>query len=59
MYAASHPSGSHSPNAHHLAALTTHMIIAQLNEDHERQGNRHGIALVDAFEAAFRLDSAR
>ncbi|KAI1791116.1 hypothetical protein LXA43DRAFT_872705, partial [Ganoderma leucocontextum] len=41
------------------ASLTTHMIIAQLNEDNERQGDRHGIALVDAMEAAFRLERAR
>ncbi|PIL25723.1 hypothetical protein GSI_11473 [Ganoderma sinense ZZ0214-1] len=41
------------------ASLTTHMIIAQLNEAHEREGNRHGIALVDAMESAFRLDNAR
>nr|VWO95310.1 Copper resistance-associated P-type ATPase [Ganoderma boninense] len=41
------------------ATLTTQMIVAQLNDENERQGNRHGIALVDAMESAFRLESFR
>ena len=40
-------------------ALTTQMIVAQLSQEHERQGNRHGVALLDAMDAAFRLDDTR
>ena len=35
------------------------MITAQLNEEHEKQGNRHSIALLDAMEATFRLKNTR
>ena len=32
------------------------MIANQLCEEHEKEGNQHGITLLDAFEAAFRLE---
>ncbi|KAI1782668.1 hypothetical protein LXA43DRAFT_1103603 [Ganoderma leucocontextum] len=40
-------------------SLTTQMIVAQLSQEHEKVGNRHGIALLDAMEAAFRLEETR
>ncbi|KAI1788225.1 hypothetical protein LXA43DRAFT_895044 [Ganoderma leucocontextum] len=40
-------------------SLTTQMIVAQLSQEHERLGNRHGIALLDIMEAAFHLDDTR
>ncbi|KAI1787177.1 hypothetical protein LXA43DRAFT_896623 [Ganoderma leucocontextum] len=40
-------------------SLTTQMIVAQLSQEHEKEGNRHGIALLDAMEAAFRLEDTR
>ncbi|KAI1784958.1 hypothetical protein LXA43DRAFT_900780 [Ganoderma leucocontextum] len=41
------------------ASLTTKMIVTQLNDEHEKTGNRHGVAIVDAMEAALRLDDTR
>ena len=35
------------------------MIVAQLSQEHETQGNRHGVALLDVMESAFRLDDTR
>ncbi|KAI1781959.1 hypothetical protein LXA43DRAFT_977822 [Ganoderma leucocontextum] len=41
------------------ASLTTKMIATQLNEEHEKAGNRHGVSIVDAMEIALRLDNTR
>ena len=35
------------------------MIAAQLSEEHEKEGNRHGIALLDFMEGVFHLDNRR
>lgn len=32
------------------------MIVTQLNEAHEKVGDRHGVAIVDAMEAALHLN---
>ena len=42
-----------------LTALTTKMIVDQLHEEHEKDGNRYGVATVSAMEAALYLDNRR
>ncbi|EJF55675.1 hypothetical protein DICSQDRAFT_184244 [Dichomitus squalens LYAD-421 SS1] len=41
------------------ASLTTKMIVNQLHDEHERDGNRYGVATVSAMEAALHLDNRR
>lgn len=45
--------------AHISSGLTTKMIAAQLNEGHEKAGDRHGVSIVDAMEVTLRLDDNR
>ena len=42
-----------------MIALMTKMIVDQLHEEHEKDGNWYGVATVSAMEAALHLDNRR